>query len=144
MWDTSLMDRKPIQAVETHSEQDQGMCKSFGSWRGTWMTELQNWVLRSNGSTVEGEVWLCQCYTCLENSLQNTEKNHVINHAKDCLCETKHGLHALVLAWHGPPPQALAGEREACQLQNWGYNTFPWETQDGSWLLTATWMGPDL
>lgn len=82
---------------------------------------------------------------CLENYLQKMGENHVVNHAKDCLCETKQALYALVLAWRGPPPQALAGERDPCQLQNRGYNTLPRETQGGSWLLlTATWVGPGL
>lgn len=82
---------------------------------------------------------------CLENFLQKMGGNHVANHARGSLCKTKQWLHALVLAWHGSPPQALAGERDPCQLQNQGCNTFLRETQDGSWLLlTATWTGPGL
>lgn len=74
-----------------------------------------------------------------------TRRRSCCKSCKNCLCETKQGLHALVLTWHGPPPQALAGERDPCQLQNRGYNTFLQETQDGSWLLlAATWMGPGL
>lgn len=97
------------------------------------MLELQDHVLRSTGDIMEREKKRDSGSTLLLRAFSaKMGKKHVTNHAKDCLCETKQGLRASVVVWHGPPPLALIGGRDPCQLQNRGCNTFPQETQDGS------------
>lgn len=138
------MSRKPTQAVESHSEQDQRMSEVLragdGHARLSFRTGSSDPTRTQRSAKCDSDGAIV-----LREFSEKNERKSCCRSCKGLFMWNKHGLHALVLPWHGPPPQALAGERDPCQLQNQGYNTFLRETQGGSWLLlTATWMGPGL
>lgn len=108
-------------------DKEQQLCETQFSWAGNiprlWTATvnkikacLKFWELERDmhvwawelGSLIQREhsgvrnVTLMVLY-CLENFLQKMGGNHIVNHAKDCLCETRVACLGIGMAWPTSP-----------------------------------------